>query len=153
MDFQSFFSSKFERDFQENLSWATWFETHEDEVSREMLLQFSHILNAHHIWNARLFQAQGEVLEIESDLWDPLPPVYFERLARENYEQSIRYLNFSNTSTKVNYYTENESVYEVKSLDILQHILMHSTHHRAQLILLVKSAGLPLPFKKELGLI
>ncbi|TNE53157.1 MAG: hypothetical protein EP338_11485 [Bacteroidetes bacterium] len=133
MNLQALFFKYFEQDLEANLHLLRSLETHENQIDQEILKQFSHLLNAHHIWNCRLYQ-QIE----ESGWWDSHSPYHFERLARDNYQQTLNYLEHQAPFNQVHYYLEDEVQTEGLSADILMQILFHSNYHRAQIIQLLK---------------
>jgi uncharacterized damage-inducible protein DinB len=60
ISYQAFFKEKFEYDLHSNLGWLKFLEENEDDLSddnlKELSKWMSHIINVHHIWNARLTQ-------------------------------------------------------------------------------------------------
>lgn len=92
-----FFAEKFEFDLYANLAWTKIFVENEDRLSPYLIRSMSHIINVHHIWNARLDQTVAE-----SSDWDILPVDFMERLHQENYNQSIQFLEYGTLEQKVN---------------------------------------------------
>ena len=143
MDLKSLFLDYFERDLQTNLLWANHLEDNSDLVDIEDIRLFSHVLNAHYIWNCRLFK-----VEEESNMWDELSPVHFERLAKDNFQKTTEYIEFSDSFSELHSYVEYDDKHEKLTSDILMHILFHAAHHRGQLTKSFKSKGYVLPNEK-----
>ena len=109
-----------------------------DEVPKESLKLFSHILNAHHIWNHRILAKDSNLgvweehdLETWQDLHDDNQRTSFEIITNaEDFGKRITYEN-SEGRTHAN---------ELK--DILIHIVNHSTHHRGQILTNFRESGI-----------
>lgn len=138
ISFQQFFAEKFEFDLYANLAWNKIFVEHEEALSPYLIRSMSHIINVHHIWNARLIQTVAE-----SSDWDILPVDFMERLHQENYRQTINFLEHYSLEEKVNYHDSEGVPMEKQTLDILYHILTHSTYHRAQIAKAARELELP----------
>ena len=85
------------------------------EVSPRTKSLFSHILNAHHIWNARILQKVTDY-----DVWQEHDIKDWADIHYENSEGRL----FTNTLK-----------------DMLFHIVNHSTNHRGQIAVEFKSNG------------
>lgn len=140
MHLKALFLDYFERDLHKNLVWAKFLEQLDVDLIAQEIKLFSHILNAHHIWNARLV---GQ--EPESAWWDQLSPVHFERLAQDNYQKTLQFIEFSDSFGQLHYYEDFDQTQERISSDILMQILFHSTHHRGQLVQSMKAKGHVVP--------
>ena len=127
---KDFFIDKFEFDFYANKSLCLNLLKNENQLNDFILRSTSHIINIHHIWNARLL---GELPE--SNEWDKLPIDYFLKLNQSNYLTTIDYLENLELNEKVNYHDSEGILLKKNNSDILYHILNHSTHHRAQISL------------------
>lgn len=90
---------------------------------------FSHILNAHHIWNARL---QDKTPSFE--VWKIQPLKDWSDLHYENQRNSFEIItNTDNFEQRVNYENSEGRVFTNTVKDILFHVINHSTHHRGQI--------------------
>jgi len=137
---KEFFLDKFEYDFYATKNWIDCIEKQEDLVSEFVLKSMSHIINVHHIWNARLFNKLPE-----SELWDKLPMSYWLKLHQSNYLETVEFLEKYEMEEKVKYHSS-EGVQMIRSCsDILYHILNHSNYHRAQVVLDLKINNLKTP--------
>lgn len=133
---QGFFISKFEFDYQANDLWIDTIEQQDLTGHKEIRKQFCHILNVHHIWGSRL----NGLLPVSGD-WDDLPFYSWKQLNQENAAQAQLFIVNKDIAGEVEY-TDSEGGLQRKfSSDILYHILQHSTHHRAQINLLLRKFG------------
>ncbi len=135
-----FFREKFEYDLYANLKLAAHIVEHEDAVDSYILNSFSHLVNVHHIWISRIWGTPPESHEN-----DRLPVDYFERFCRDNFLRTNDYLEKESVDRKVAYHDSEGVALEKQDLDILYHILNHSTHHRAQVLRQFRLLDLPVP--------
>ncbi len=97
------------------------------EKSQEL---FSHILNAHHIWNHRILQNQWEY-----EVWQQHDIKDWGDIHYENQRTSFEIItNTDNFDKRIDYETTEGRVFANDIKDILFHIINHSTHHRAQIL-------------------
>lgn len=100
------------------------------EVPEKTRSLFSHVLNAHHIWNMRLLgkEAKFKVWHLhELNTW--------EDIHYENQRTTFEIItNSDNFEKRVNYETTEGRVFTNELKDILFHIINHSTHHRGQIL-------------------
>ena len=99
---------------------------------------FSHILNAHHIWNHRL-------LGIPSDfgVWDEHPLNNWEDIHYDNQRATFEIIgNTDNFEKRVDYENSEGRRFSNEIKDILFHIINHSTHHRGQVMMELRAAGI-----------
>ena len=103
------------------------------EKSKSLL---NHILNAHQIWNARIFNDnQFEVWQINSE--DLLL-----KINSENFSDSYKILEKRELNDIVNYKNSKGTKFENSIQEILFHFINHSTYHRGQIAMLLKETGL-----------
>ena len=108
------------------------------KVPENTLKLFSHILNAHHIWNARLQETDPQL-----GVWDIHPLGKWEELHYENQRTSFEIIsNAASFEKRISYQTTEGQNYANSLQDILFHIVNHSTHHRAQISNDFRAAGL-----------
>lgn len=135
MHLKSLFIKYFDKDLQANLFWIQQLEIYENQLPEEINKLYSRLINAHHIWNSRLFQQQAE-----SDWDDELLPLYFERLIQDNYRQTIEFIEHGDELSQTHYYLENGE--EQLSTDILMRILLQSAEIRALIQYTFENQGL-----------
>lgn len=100
------------------------------KVPQRSIKFFSHILNAHHIWNKRLI---GE--EREYDVWQIHEVTKWEDVHYENQRATFEVIrNTDDFNKRVEYETTEGRLFANDLKDILFHIINHSTHHRGQIL-------------------
>ncbi len=132
-----FFQEKFEQEFQILRKLIEHIEDQEDEISEFTQRSISHIINVHHIWNARLKGSKAE-----SDLWDVFPIRHMQKLNQFNFTETFDYLEKIELGERINYHSSEGIGLSGKDIDILFHILQHSVYHRAQIIADMKKHSL-----------
>lgn len=102
---------------------------------------FSHIINAHHIWLARI---HGNTPNY--DVWEIHVINSFAKVEEQNYKQSIHLLQKINDLHQVISYNNSKgNAHQNTIKDILLHIINHSTYHRGQLASLIRESGMEPP--------
>ena len=138
---KAFFNQLFDYNFHYN---KKLIETCRDlkTVPEEVIRLFSHILNAHHIWNARM---QG--VASENEVWQVHEIADWDELHYENQRNSFGIItNEENFEKRIDYESSEGQRYSNTLQDILFHIINHSTHHRAQIAAIFRSNNLePIP--------
>lgn len=89
---------------------------------------FSHILNAHHIWNHRILIKQGSY-----GVWELLSASNMEDINSQNLADSIHILSHLDLNKPIPYQNSKGQKFQNKISDILFHIINHSTYHRGQI--------------------
>lgn len=102
---------------------------------------FSHILNAHHVWLARI---RGEIPMFE--VWEIHVINSFAQVDEENYQQSLKLLQEEEDLGRIIRYknTKGQS-YQNSIQEILLHAVNHSTYHRGQVAALIRESGMEPP--------
>jgi hypothetical protein len=134
--FQAFFSDKLQRDLAFNLQWADFLENNEDELTDEIRLAASKIINSHHIWNCRLRK-----LVPESDLTDVMPQFHWKQLLQANFRETIMYLDDLSSEEKIRFHDSEGVQLEQLSVDLLFQLLQDNAFYRGQLALLCDHKG------------
>ena len=99
---------------------------------------FSHILNAHHIWNHRLLGIPSEF-----GVWDVHPLKNWEDIHYENQRSSFEIIsNTDNFEKRVGYENSQGRSFTNEAKDILFHIVNHSAHHRGQIMMDLRTSGI-----------
>ena len=125
---KTFFTELFEYNFQMNDQLIERAMEHESKITERFQKLFSHILNAHEIWNARILKEPSKfgVFQIHHlKEWKTINQV--------NLETSLSIINKYNLEAKVNYSNTKGKAFESSVRDILFHIINHSTYHRGQI--------------------
>ena len=108
-----------------------------DSVSDNCIRLFSHILNAHHIWNQRLLGNTSDF-----GVWDLHKVEMWEDIHYDNQRSTFEIVSKTDAFENRVEYTNSESkVFTNEVKDILFHIINHSTHHRGQMMSAFRDAG------------
>lgn len=101
-----------------------------DEVPEKCVQLFSHILNAHHIWNHRILGKEQEF-----KVWQEHDQSHWGDLHYENQRTSFEIItNSDDFAKRIEYVNSAGRTYANDLKDILFHIVNHSTHHRGQIL-------------------
>jgi len=96
------------------------------EKSQEL---FSHILNAHHIWNARILGRPSDF-----GIWDKHAIKDWADIHYENQRSSFDITtNADNFERRIDYENTEGRLFTNTLQDMLFHIINHSTNHRGQI--------------------
>ncbi|WP_375326054.1 DinB family protein [Flagellimonas sp. GZD32] len=108
-----------------------------DQVPDNVERLFSHILNAHHIWNHRMLGIPSVL-----GVWDIHSFVKWEDIHYENQRTSFEIItNTDNFEKRLEYENSEGRTFANQMKDILFHVINHSTHHRAQIMVEIRKAG------------
>ena len=102
-------------------------------VSDVSVKLFSHILNAHEIWNARI---QGR--ENRYGVWDLQNPENFVSIIETNLENSYSIIE----SLSLEEVVQHPKGRGQKRSDVLFHVINHSTYHRGQIAMDFRKNGI-----------
>lgn len=109
--------------------------------SQKTLELFSHILNGHHIWNARIL---GEAHTY--DVWELHDLPQWEEIHYDNQRHSFGIItNTEHFEQRISYENTEGRSYSNTLQDILFHIVNHSTHHRGQISVEFRANGMEPP--------
>jgi len=99
---------------------------------------FSHILNAHHIWNARILDKP-----ITYDVWQVHPIKEWGDIHYENQRSSFEITqNTVDFDKRIDYENTEGRLFTNTIQDMLFHIINHSTHHRGQIATDLRNQGI-----------
>ena len=107
--------------------------TANEPIPAEIQKQLSHLLSAHQIWLGRI-NGRGSLPSV----WESIDPETWEGVNIELYNETTDLIK-SISLEKTFFYKNTRGIPFQNSLkDLLTHILHHSTHHRAQIALLMR---------------
>lgn len=99
------------------------------QVPESSIRLFSHILNAHHIWNRRILNKPPEF-----EVWQIHELSSWGDIHYENQRTSFEIItNSDDFDRRIDYENTEGRLFSNSLQDILFHIINHSTHHRAQI--------------------
>lgn len=125
---KQFFIELFDYNHQCNLKLCKAFVENQDKVSEKAIKIFNHLLNAHQIWNSRILQK-----ETSTSVWEIRPLYDLEEIEINNHNQSLEILNSKTLDEIIHYSNTKGQKFSNNILDILFHIINHSTYHRGQI--------------------
>ena len=103
------------------------------EKSKSLL---NHILNAHQIWNARIFNQDT------FGVWQINVDDLLLKINSDNYTDSCKILDEKNFDEIITYKTSKGQEFNNSIQGILFRLINHSTYHRGQVATQMKEAGL-----------
>ncbi|MCL6266843.1 DinB family protein [Flagellimonas myxillae] len=107
-------------------------------VPEKSVKLFSHILNAHHIWNHRIVGKPSEFA-----VWELHKVADWGDLHYENQRTSFEIIrNTEDFNKRIDYENSQGRTYANDLKDILFHIVNHSTHHRGQILTDFRNSGI-----------
>lgn len=106
-------------------------------VPEEAVRLLSHILNAQKIWNLRM-----ENSEKTQDVWQVYGKEEMLDIENENFERTLDLLEKLELDSELSYSATNGEAYVNKLMDIIFHLVNHSTYHRGQIAAVLRKAGL-----------
>ncbi|MEO9892572.1 DinB family protein [Aurantibacter sp.] len=114
----------------------------ESDVSEKTIELFSHILNAHHIWNSRIIGKQPEF-----DVWQIHTITSWNDIHYDNQRSTFEITsNVDDFDKRIDYENSKGRLFANNVKDILFHILNHSTHHRGQISMNLRANNIePMP--------
>ncbi len=100
-----------------------------DSVPEKSVELFSHILNAHHIWNSRILGKTPE-----HGVWQIHEIRQWGDIHYENQRSSFEIItNADDFEKRIDYENSKGRSFTNTLQDILFHVVNHSTHHRGQI--------------------
>ena len=132
-----FFKELFAYNHHCNQKLSEIFENDPDRVSVKSLKIFSHILNAHQIWNNRIDCKQKAF-----GVWKIHKVEDLKALDHANYEHTLRIIGHIDLNRLMHDAVNKGRFSEVNARTILFHIINHSTYHRGQIASEFRKEGL-----------
>ncbi|MGB5189644.1 DinB family protein [Robiginitalea sp.] len=137
---KAFFQQVFDYNYHSNKQLITAFAELELVPEKSVEL-FNHILNAHHLWNARIMEQHSEF-----GIWQVHEPRVWEEIHYDNQRNSFEIITNTDFWERRIKYEDSEGMSFTRSLqDILFHIINHSTHHRGQILMDFRANGIDPP--------
>jgi uncharacterized damage-inducible protein DinB len=109
----------------------------ETPIPEKALVFLSHIINTQRVWNNRI-----ERDTTDFGIWELQPLDTLQQIEQENFERSLYLVDTADLERMVHYTNSRGEQYDNTIKDILFHVINHSTHHRAQIASVLKSAGI-----------
>jgi uncharacterized damage-inducible protein DinB len=135
------FRNLFSYNYQINQSLADRFKSYDYQLDPEITRLANHLMNAHQVWLDRIAGKSS----LKSP-WEDFPIETFGLRNQELHGRTKALLESKDLEEIVSFKTFAGARFEKKLSDILIHVVNHSTYHRGQLALLMRSHGLePVP--------
>lgn len=132
-----FFKELFEYNHQMNQKLWTLLHDHSEQSSEKALKLYSHLLNAHHIWNHRI-----EGMPAGMGVWEQHPLDACKTIDQNNYEHTLRIIEKVDLSASIQYTTSQGQPFHNRIQDLLFHTINHATYHRGQIATECKLNGI-----------
>ena len=116
--------------------WAV-FKHNPGKTSGQAVKLYSHIVNAHRIWNNRIETGQTVL-----GVWDIHPMQDCKNIDKLNYEQSLLILGKYDLHETIHYTNTKGQAFSNGVRDIIFHVINHATYHRAQIATEFRQNGL-----------
>ncbi|MCB0280174.1 MAG: damage-inducible protein DinB [Calditrichaeota bacterium] len=104
----------------------------EADFAENLYQLFSHILNAQQIWNSRINSTTAFQVN------QAHPKTEFITLEKSNYNTSLSIIQERDLAETIHYQTSKGLQFKNRISEILYHTSNHSTHHRAQIIAVLR---------------
>jgi len=134
---KTFFEELFTYSHHCNQQLAAVLSEQPETIDAKSMALFSHILNAHQIWNNRIL---GQ--PVGCTVWETRPSDAFAVIDLHNYHQTLVLLDKFGFADEITYTTSNGSPFVNTVGNILFHVINHSTYHRGQIALLFRQHGM-----------
>jgi uncharacterized damage-inducible protein DinB len=110
-----------------------------EDLEKEMYL-FSHILNAHNIWNCRISEG-----EYKFHVWQVHDKKYLLNLHEENQVETKKIIETDKMDRSISYSNSQGDSFSNIVGDILVHVFNHGTYHRGQIAQLLRGKSIDPP--------
>ena len=135
---KDYFKELFEYNHHFNQRLVGVVQVSEERLPKRCLEVFSHILNAHHIWNKRIL-GQKPLHAV----WAIIPTDELKAIDKDNFHTSIEIIANSDFDRVINYATSQKQPFSNSVKDILFHVINHSTYHKGQIAIYLRESGIP----------
>ncbi len=133
---KDFFEDIFKYHNHFNQLLADQFEINSHQISDRSIPLFSHMLNAHQIWNSRILHQPpfgvNDVHDIPTG----------KKIDNHNLDSTLKILENFSLDTVINYKNTKGVEFQNSISEILFHVINHHTHHRGQLISDLRQVGI-----------
>lgn len=120
-----------------NLKTLELFEAYGSTTPERCLYLFSHMLNAHHIWNTRILEQASAV-----GVFEVHGLVRMRELIESNHQNSLRIIENEDFNRRFDYVNAQGDAFSNLIEEIMFHVVNHTTYHRGQIMADLRQAGL-----------
>ncbi len=133
---KDFFKGIFDYHHHFNQKILQQLQSHSSNLSERTQPLFSHIINAHQIWNARV----ANIKELEVHQKHSFSEC--KNLDLLNYQKTLTIIEGHDLDNTVSYHNSKGLPFTNSLQEILFHIANHTTHHRGQIISDLRASGI-----------
>ena len=133
---KDFFEDIFEYHYHFNQKLADLLISQSGRISERTIPLFSHVINAHQIWNSRILGTKSQGVHDVHSLEKCKDLDYF------NYKDTLKVLSEFDLQHKVAYENSKGHKFENSVQEILFHVSNHFTHHKGQVISDLRQNGI-----------
>jgi len=137
---KSYFLELFDYNHQMNLNFSEVIIQSGGAVPEPCIKLFSHVLNAHHIWNSRILDEDARLA-----VWEISLPDAWENINLDNYKTTRELMDLFELDRVIAYQNSKGVSFEGNLRDIHFHVLNHSNYHRAQIASALKANNITPP--------
>ncbi|MBX3241919.1 MAG: DUF664 domain-containing protein [Chitinophagaceae bacterium] len=134
---KQFFRELFEYSHHFNQELGDIFAGNADGLPERSVKLYSHILNAHHIWNSRITLQQATF-----GVWTVHDITNCRTIDRSNHENTLLIIDKLDLDETISYTNSRGDRFTNSVRDILFHIVNHSTYHRGQIAMDLRQNGI-----------
>ncbi len=133
---KDFFKDVFEYHHHFNQKLADFLVEHMTRLDQRTMAVFSHLINAHQIWNARILETSSLTVHQMHTL------EVCKSLDHSNYMDSIRIIADFDMHATITYENSKGRRFENSIEQILFHVANHHTHHKGQIVAQLRQKGI-----------
>lgn len=135
MQDSEYFSEMLTYDFESNQKvLKTILSLLEEKITEKVQAIFSHLLAAQHVWHQRIIKK-----EYEFQVWEDIPSSNWENILGKNYQNWQKLIqDKSDLQETFQYQTTSGKKFQNTISEVLNHLLIHSSYHRGQVIVLLR---------------
>ncbi|QDH80590.1 damage-inducible protein DinB [Echinicola soli] len=137
MEMIVFFKELFDYVFTQNQRIIQQLRDQPDKASERSQLLLSHIVNAHHIWNAKIIQSTPLMKP-----WDLHSLEKVDSMDRENLENTRAILSEMELDQEVPYRLRGRKTFHHPVGDLLFQVVNHTAYHRGQIATEFRKCGM-----------
>lgn len=137
---KSYFKTLFEHEYWANLSTLELIIKHPNPPEKALHL-FSHIILSQRLWLDRI-----DGIESDIDIWEVLDTSLFLELLEINFISINKLINSCDSGQLIQYTNTKGKTFTNTIEQILTHLTHHAAYHRGQVMQLIKTEDVTIPF-------